>query len=616
MYKNQQTYFPSAGINLNTIPEKVIDKSIIKIKSDRKPQKIKKIKKDVIKKKTKGIKELEREKLMKLYGKNNNMISLLIFLLKRKDDKKDKDKKQYKSKRAYGRGGYKKGNQYQTKTQLDKERKTDVKKAEEIQKNNKTFKETSKLLQKAQDPLTTQTEREQLIKQAEKLAKERLTDLDFEKYGGYVSGPEEQKSARAILDIKEAVEKEKLASNEERIKLLKAKQNQGRLDKKAEKDQSYIDYIAQYRFVDKLSQKDKIKIFEDYKTQNPQIDKPSKVGFLNLFQEKYKEFEEQVDLKGQAQVLKEGKEKDRLEKLEYFIKAIGDVDGFGSKVPSNKQVKKAIDEFVAQFPDIKKLPTKKEVKDIQAQHLAEQVPIIGAPSSVSGDSNISTNFKKVDDILEGDVNNYDDTKKNIDKVQEYLSKLEQKEFKQEDDEKRKTIEKEITGGYESLSTYKKRADILEAIESKYPVDEIGMPNFKDFTIGDDEYEANIFTKLTRLKGYDFPELSQYVDDFSSETSDISSDSSGRPLSGSTARAAQEARARARATDNPPSVQSVLENPDQIRREREGRFGSESDSKSDEKSKSVSVRSNYSTRESGSIDSRTGSLVRDPQTGNK
>ena len=77
MYKNQKRYFSKP-----IIPPEVIEKSMVKIRTQQKPKKskIKSKTKVIIKQKTKKQKEIEKEKLLKLYGKNNNLISLLIYL--------------------------------------------------------------------------------------------------------------------------------------------------------------------------------------------------------------------------------------------------------------------------------------------------------------------------------------------------------------------------------------------------------------------------------------------------------------------------------------------------------------------------------------------------------
>ena len=497
MYKNQKIYFPTAGANMNNIPNKVIDKSIKKIIKDRKPQKVIKIKKDKPKpKKTKGIKELEKEKLMKLYGKNNNMISLLIFLLKRKDEKKDK--KTYKRKSTYGRGGYKKANQYQTKTQLDKERKAESKKEENLKKNNTTFKSVDKLIQKAQAPLTTQTEREKLIQEAEKIAKARITELDYQKYSGYIGGEEEEKTARAILSIKEAVEKEGSKNQTEKIRLLKEAQNKGRKLKQDEKEKRYIDYIAKFIFTEKLTE-DKIKgeIFQDFKDQNPDIIKPSKVGFLNLFKIDYKKFLEDFDIKGQEQILKEGKEKDRLEKVNSFIR----IQNYSEK-PSKNQLNQLIADFETNYPMFKK-PTKKEFKSIYAEIEKEQEDVESVSSNDSDDIDrlLSKNYKTIENV-----------DSNIDKFKELLTQKEVKQHKELNKEKNQKLEKQITEGYEDLNNIIKRGEVLRAISKRYPIEEIkDLPDFTDFSIENKDYETEILTGIANLTGYDFTELNEYKD---------------------------------------------------------------------------------------------------------
>ena len=308
MYKNQQRYFTKISI-----PVDVIDKSnrIIKERIDRKPQKLV-IKKKVDVKKKKGIKELEREKLMKLYGKSNNMISLLIFLLKRGENKKDKT--QYKPKSQYGRRGYRKGNNYQTKSQLDKERKDKSKKADIIAKDKKAFTDAGKLIQKANSPTSTPNQRQLYLQQAEKIAKDRLVEADYEKYSKYVSGPSAEISARKVLDVKEAVEKELQKADIDRKKELKERQNLGREKAKKEKDESYGKFIDLINFEEKLKPVEREKFYEEYKNDYPDILKPSKITFMNLLNKKYKVFVDSIEEVGIEAVVKESKKEKRLQK--------------------------------------------------------------------------------------------------------------------------------------------------------------------------------------------------------------------------------------------------------------------------------------------------------------
>ena len=196
MYKNQKRYFSKP-----IIPPEVIEKSMVKIRTQQKPKKskIKSKTKVIIKQKTKKQKEIEKEKLLKLYGKNNNLISLLIYLLKRRDEKIPKSK--YKRKGTYGRGGYKKGKQYQTRMEVDKER---LKEKKDIDKK-KTFNKLAKIAEEAKKEPSDVLKAKKL-KEAEDIANQYLTDLDYEKYSKFLT--EEERRPQAILGIKKAIEEE------------------------------------------------------------------------------------------------------------------------------------------------------------------------------------------------------------------------------------------------------------------------------------------------------------------------------------------------------------------------------------------------------------------------
>ena len=420
MYKNQKYYFTEPKF-----PDAVVLKSnkIISERINRKPQKIKLVKKE--KKKVKGIKELEREKLMKLYGKNNNMIALLILLLKRADNKKDT--KKYKSKGTYGRGGYRrKGNNYQTKTELDKQRKTETSKADKIKKDEQAFKASSKLLKEATNPNISPSQRKLLLEQAEKIAQDRITEEEFEKYKGYVSGASaEAPTKRAVLDIKVAVEKEIALQGDKNKAQLKEKQNKGRLDKKLEKDKRYKEFIDDIIFQDILSREDRDDFFKRFKTDNPDISKPSYDGFMKLFNPKYSDFKQNYQFVGQQQAKKISLIEKRKLKIKGFVESIK-----FSQNPSNKEIRDLVAKFKSDNPDIKNQPTQNEIISF----------IKISPGSDSGSdksqNNIQTDF---DDMVNSTFkdNSHTGMDDKLEKVKEYISKKENEKDKEQDKDKKK-----------------------------------------------------------------------------------------------------------------------------------------------------------------------------------
>jgi len=183
MYKNQKTYFSKPNI-----PQEVIEKSIIKMNKP-KPKK-QKTKSKVVDKKEKSLKQQNIDKLMKTYGKNNNMISLLIYLLKHKDQ----GKRQYKTKSSY-RMGYKKGNSYTTKAQLTKERKKEDKAQEGKAVHSKI---SQKIAEANKSKLQGDSRKEaELLKQALKISEDYLTTEDYDNYGKFLTA-EERKNPQLI----------------------------------------------------------------------------------------------------------------------------------------------------------------------------------------------------------------------------------------------------------------------------------------------------------------------------------------------------------------------------------------------------------------------------------
>lgn len=506
MYKNQKYYFTEPRF-----PDAVVLKSnkIIKEKINRKPQKIKVVKKDKKeKKKVKGIKELEREKLMKLYGKNNNMIALLILLLKRADNKKDK--KQYKSKNIYGRGGWKrKGNNYQTKAQLDKERKEQTSRADKIAKDEKAFKESSKLLKQATNPNISPSQKKLLLEQAEKIASDRITEEEFEKYKGYVSGASaEPPTKKAVLDIKTAVEKEIAKSEEERVRKLKEKQNQGRLQKKLEKEKRYKEFIDDIVFTQLIPKEERDDFFERFKTDNPDITGPSYDGFMKIFNTKYKEFSKDVAKIGQDEAIKKGKVETRKTKMKDFIESIK-----FTEQPSKRRLKELVAEFKAKHPEVKNQPSKNELLNfVKITSVSDD----GSEISQQSKDEYITDFDELVDKTFSNTPDRRNVQDGLESIQEFLTEKELEKSKTGDKELKKKLGSAITYGYEQLSLLTNRAKIIEYLDKSYPIEELNkskLPDFKDFSVYDDDYENQYLKRIKKYAkrfGRDIPEL-DYID---------------------------------------------------------------------------------------------------------
>lgn len=559
MYKNQKTYFSDT---ITATPRDVIEKSnkIISERQNRKPQKIKVITKE--KKKVKGVKELEREKLMKLYGKNNNMISLLILLLKRGENKKEK--KQYKSKRIYGRGGYKqKGNDYLTKTQLDKQRKTETTKADKIKKDEVAFKESSKLLKQATNPNISPSQRQLLLEQAEKIASDRITEEEFEKYKGYVSGASaEPPTKRAVLDIKEAVQKEITKSEEFKREQLKKKQNEGRLKTKAEKDKRYKEFIDDIVFSEIIPKEERDDYFKRFKLDNPDISKPSYDSFMKLFNPKYSEFKKNFQDEGQQQAKKISKVQQRKLKIKEFIEAIK-----FTEQPSKRDLKKLVDDFKVKYPDIKNQPSKNE---LQSFIKITSVSDSGSEISKSADDM----YLEVDDFINSnfkDKPSKDQVDIGLEKLTDFLSEKELEKSKTTKKEDKEKISKSIIYGTEQLALLTQRGQVISELDKRYPIEDLKqrkLPNFKDFSIYDDDYETEYLKRIKKegaKVGTNYPEL-EYL---------------GTPVKGSDSSSASEPAPEYVPDEEEleQSDQSILESPSQIRRQNQGRFDSESEQES-------------------------------------
>lgn len=330
MFKNQKTYFSKPNI-----PPEVIEKSMIKINKP-KPKKQKKKDKKVSKP-DKSIKQQNIDKLMKTYGKNNNMIALLIYLLKNRDQ----NKRQYKTKSTY-RMGYKKGNSYQTKAQVTKQRKNEGKN----EKDKKVRSDLTKLVVEAdKSKLKGDTGKEaELLKQVNSTLKKYLTEEDYENFGKFLT-PDQRKNKLFLEGLKKSTEEKIIQAEEERKKLLKDKQIAGRTQAEAIKEKEMIDYINGLLFQQKQSQSDLNQIFDDFKQNGKSPPNAySKSKFMSLIKPKY-----QSDLEDALKL----EEIEKQKKREVFLKQ-GEITDFWKdkiyeNIPGKNEFKKIRKLYFSKF---------------------------------------------------------------------------------------------------------------------------------------------------------------------------------------------------------------------------------------------------------------------------
>ena len=487
MYKNQKQYFSKP-----IIPEDVIEKSVIKIKKSSKPKKnkIKTRTKVVIKEKSKGVKQMEREKLMKTYGKNNNMISLLILLLKRGDDKKDK--KQYKPKSTYKRGGYKKQNQYQTRSQVDKERN----KGKTKKQTEDFFKNTSKDLKEA-DKETSEVLKKAKLKKIDEDVAKFLTDLDYETYGKGLSP--EDRQPRIILELKKTAEESVLKAEEERKLNLKKAQNKGRDEAKLKKDKIYTDFVDGIVFTDKMSKAERSVFFDTFKADNPDFTKAKKGIFDKFLDTKYKIFRDSLKTESIEDVNKRELKIKRDNLIKQFVE-----DKNVTSI-SKKQSQEFIQEFKANNPDLE-IPSKAE--------LTKYIVVgdsVKKPRRTKLDVAIDSLFvDEPDNTLQGankriTVMNDFITKKDREKI----TKLQSKSNKSEEEIKElERLEKQIQEADDYKSSITRKRDILQEFMEwpDFPkkLKSNQLPDIIDVDKSDEDYEMDLYYILGKATG-DIPE---------------------------------------------------------------------------------------------------------------
>lgn len=484
MYKNQKIYFSKP-----IIPNETLNKSLIKINKP-KPKKQIKIKKKEEQIKPKSSKQIETEKLLKIYGKNNNMISLLIYLLKRKDE----TKKRYKTKSTY-RMGYKKSNSYQTRTQINKGRLSETKKIE----GKKTFDSISKLLNQAQlqGGLGNSRKEQELLKKALKISENYLTNQDYDTYGKFLTS-EERKNPELISRMKKSAEEAIIKAEEKRKVDLKTKQNLGREQKRLAKEKEMKDYIDGYLFTGKLSNAEFNKIFDDFKTiglKEP-MTSYAKSTFNKFLKEKYDI--EIVKLQALSDKEKEKEiEKQKLDKQQQdFWK--------GKKYdvsPSKSVIKDIRREYFASFG-----------KTLSKEDILSLITI--ESSEPESEPKGITNVFSLDEFLKGDRTN------DVSGIQKTIGQI--NDLKNKDDKiKLETLKKKTGRSVEE----EKKLDILDTrIKSLQDVNELltqrqailqdfinsglitkdtdpsFLPDATDESITNDEYEAQLKDLNQQLLG--------------------------------------------------------------------------------------------------------------------
>jgi len=494
MFKNQQTYFSKPNI-----PDDVIQKSLVKMNKPKPKKQIKKSKK--VSKPAKSLKQQNIDKLMKTYGKNNNMISLLIYLLKHKDQ----NKRQYKTKSTY-RSGYRKGNNYTTKGQLQKERQKESK----LQEGKKVHSQISQKIAEAnKSKLQGDTRKEQeLLKQALKISEDYLTTEDYENYGKFLT-PEERKNPQLIARLKKATEEAIVRADEERKKLLKDKQNAGRKQAEAVKEQEMIDYISGLLFTERKTQPQLQRIFDEFKQQGKSPPNAySKSKFNKLLKEKY-----DTDLKQLIEL--EDKEKEKLQKeaklkadIKQFFK-----DKVYSEVPVKAEIKRIRKEYQDQFGEsLTKDEILKLIK-IQSEPPAEPQP---KPAKRGRKTKKDKIDEAVDAITGAGGNDIKGINAQLQALEKYvikedytrLEKLRKKTHISETEQKELDgIEKMIAETNERKELLKSKKVILKDYIERglipENIDESFLPDVLDLT--NDDYEAELLNLNAELQETDTDE---------------------------------------------------------------------------------------------------------------
>lgn len=507
MFKNQKTYFSKPNI-----PPEVIEKTMIKMNKPKSKKQIKKDKK--VSKPDKSIKQQNIDKLMKTYGKNNNMISLLIYLLKNKDQ----NKRQYKTKSTY-RAGYKKGNSYQTKSQITTQRKNEVK----TEKDKKVRSDLTKLVVEAdKSKLKGDTGKEaELLKQVNTTLKKYLTEEDYENFGKFLT-PEQRKNKLFLEGLKKSTEEKIIQAEEDRKTLLKDKQTAGRKIAEVTKEKEMNEYISGLLFEEKQTQSDFNKIFDDFKQQGKSPPTAySKSKFMSLLKPKYK-----IDLEDSIKLEDIEKQKKREEFLKQGL--IGDFwkDKIYETQPNRNEIKRIRKEYQQLFGE--SLSGEDIIKNIKIQPKEPEAPEPPPEEPTPPDKPPPKKGRKRKDIkiaegIEAVITAGGNDLKGIDlqigALEKYiikedrtkLIKLKKKTHLSETEQKELDgIEKMIQEVNDRKDILRQRKDILKSyldqdlLPKDYPNLEDYLPDPTDDSISNDDYTA----ELEVLKG----QLEQIPDD--------------------------------------------------------------------------------------------------------
>lgn len=488
MFKNQKTYFSKPNI-----PPEVVEKTLIKMNKPKPKKQIKKPKR--IDKKPKSVKQQNIDKLMKTYGKNNNMISLLIYLLKNKDQ----NKRQYKTKSTY-RSGYKKGNSYQTKSQVEQKRKIEGK----TEKDKKVRSDLTKLVVEAdKSKLKGDTGKEaELLKQVNTTLKKYLTEEDYENFGKFLT-PEQRKNKLFLEGLKKSTEEKIIQAEEDRRKLLKDKQIAGRKQTEAIKEKEMIDYINGLLFQEKLTQSDFNKIFDDFKQQGKSPSTAySKSKFFSLIKPKYKaELEEALKLQ----------DIEKQKKREEFLKQGEITDFWKDKIYENIPAK-------GEFKKIRKLYFDKFGETLSREQIEQKLTIQPkAPkpppetpeppqkSKKGRKSKASKIEAGIEAVIEAGGNDISGIDKQIQALEKYvlkedftrITKLQKKGHRSvEEQAELDNLEKMVQGVTDRKEILRQRKDILKSFldQDLLPKrSDLGdyLPDPADDSISNDDYTAEL-----------------------------------------------------------------------------------------------------------------------------
>jgi hypothetical protein len=286
---------------------------------------------------------------------------------------------------------------------------------------------------------------------------------------------------------------------------------------------------------------------------------------MKLFNPKYSEFKKNFQDEGQEQAKKISKVQQRKIKIKEFIEAIK-----FTEQPSKRDLKKLVDEFKVKYPDIKNIPSKNEL-----QSFVKITSVSDSGSEISKSSDDM--FLEVDDFINSNFK--DKPSKNqvdigLEKLTDFLSEKELEKSKTTKKEDKEKISKSITYGSEQLALLTQRGQVISELDKRYPIEDLKqekLPNFKDFSIYDDDYETEYLKRIKKegaKVGTNYPEL-EYL---------------GTPVKGSDSSSASEPAPEyvpdaEELEQSEQSDQSILESPSQIRRQNQGQFDSESASSS-------------------------------------